>query len=202
LPRGFLALVGLLCAFPAMAEDFSRYSAVGFASWYGKELHGHRTSDGERFDMKAISAANKSMPLPCYARVTNLRNGASMIVRVNDRGPFARGRVVDVSERVANLLDIRRFGVAKVRVDYVGKAAPRGSDEDFLLASLSSRDEPPEGVNAVARLAYAPDAASAAPALAALAAVRRAANAPVPTAASPFGDLAHSPFLEAVVASR
>jgi len=200
LPQWILALIGLLSAFPAMAEDFSRYTAVGFASWYGRELHGHRTSDGERFDMKAISAANKSMPLPCYARVTNLGNGASMIVRVNDRGPYARGRVVDVSERVANLLDFRRFGAAKVRVDYVGRAALLGSDENFLLASLSARDEPPEGVNAVARLAHAPEVASAAPALAALVAASRAANAPTPSA--PFGDLAHSPFDEAVMASR
>jgi len=201
LRRWIMAGFGLLCAFPVMADDsYVHYSAVGKASWYGHELQGRRTSDGERFDMKSISAANKSMPLPCYARVTNLGNGASMIVRVNDRGPFVRGRIVDVSQRVADLLDIRRYGVAKVRVDYVGKAAPVGSDENFLLASLSSADAPLEGVNAVARMAYA--AEPVAPALAALVAASRAANAAPAAPASPFGDLAHSPFLEAEVASR
>lgn len=204
-----LAGLCLLCAFPAAAGEFFAvpsshpYGAVGLASWYGSELHGRRTSIGERFDVKAISAANKSMPLPCYARVTNLRNGSSMIVRVNDRGPFVRGRVVDVSERVARLLDFRRFGVAKVRVDYVGKAMPLGSDEDFLLASLSSRDAPPEGVSAAAGMAYTPEPGNAFAALSAMAAASRAANAEARLAkASPFGDLAHSPFREAVVAAR
>jgi rare lipoprotein A len=195
-----LAGLGLLCAFPATADNIStHYSTTGFASWYGRELQGHRTSNGERFDLKSITAANKSLPLPCYARVTNLRNGASMIVRVNDRGPFVRGRIVDVSQRVADLLDIRRFGVAKVRVDYVGKAAPAGSDENFLLASLNSADQPPDGVVAVARTAYAPEPRVAAPALAAL---NVAVAPPAAAPASPFGDLAHSPFLEAEVASR
>ena len=200
--------MGLFCAFPAMADNISsHYSAVGFASWYGRELQGHRTSDGERFNMKAISAASKTMPLPCYARVTNLRNGASMIVRVNDRGPFVRGRIVDISQRAADLLDIRRYGVAKVRVEYVGKAPPAGTDENFLLASLNAADQPADGVVAVARTAYAPELQTTAPALAALVAARRAANAPLPVLAapatdSPFGDLAHSPFLAAEVASR
>ena len=191
-----------------MADNISaHYSAVGFASWYGPELQGHRTSDGERFNMKAISAASKTMPLPCYARVTNLRNGASMIVRVNDRGPFVRGRIVDISQRAADLLDIRRYGVAKVRVDYVGKAPAAGSDENFLLASLNAADQPADGVTAVARTAYAPESQGAAPALAALIAASRAANAPIPASApvmpaSPFGDLTHSPFLGAEMASR
>ena len=66
----------------------SSYSAVGWASWYGREFHGRRTADGETFDMGGLTAAHKTMPLPCYARVTNLRNGRSMVVRINDRGPF------------------------------------------------------------------------------------------------------------------
>ena len=85
------------------------YSAVGWASWYGREFHGRRTADGEMFDMGGLTAAHKTMPLPCYARVTNLRNGRSMVVRVNDRGPFVADRVIDVSARVANLLDFQRI---------------------------------------------------------------------------------------------
>jgi len=171
-------------------------------------LQGHRTSNGERFDMKSISAASKTLPLPCYARVTNLRNGNSMLVRVNDRGPFVRGRIVDISERAADLLDIRRYGVAKVRVEYVGKAPAAGSDENFLLASLNAANRPTDGVSVVARTAYASETEPEAPALAALAAARHAANGPLPAsaapaaAASPFGDLAHSPFLETEFASR
>ena len=85
----------------------SSYSAVGWASWYGREFHGRRTADGETFDMGGLTAAHKTMPLPCYARVTNLRNGRSMVVRVNDRGPFVGDRLIDVSARVANLLDFQ-----------------------------------------------------------------------------------------------
>ena len=79
---------------PAKANS---YSAVGWASWYGREFHGRRTADGETFDMAGLTAAHKTMPLPCYARVTNLHNGRSMVVRVNDRGPFVADRLIDVS---------------------------------------------------------------------------------------------------------
>jgi rare lipoprotein A len=119
-----------------------RYSVVGMASWYGSELHGHATADGEIFDMRSLSAAHRSMPLPSYARVTNLSNGRSIVVRVNDRGPFVRGRIVDVSARVAEMLEFNRAGVTKVRLDYIGKAPPAGSDGPALLASLQTGGSP------------------------------------------------------------
>ena len=100
----------------------SSYSAVGWASWYGREFHGRRTADGETFDMGGLTAAHKTMPLPCYARVTNLRNSRSMVVRINDRGPYVGERLIDVSARVANLLDFQRSGLTKVKVDYIGMA--------------------------------------------------------------------------------
>jgi len=128
----------------------SSYSAVGWASWYGREFHGRRTADGETFDMGALTAAHKTMPLPCYARVTNLRNGRSMVVRVNDRGPFVADRVIDVSARVADLLDFQRSGRTKVKVEYVGRAPLSGGDGPTLLASLKTRDSPDDGVSAFA----------------------------------------------------
>jgi len=145
-----LAGVGLFGVVEAAAQELpkivepapthQRYSAVGFASWYGSGFHGHATADGEIFDTRSLSAAHRTMPLPSYARVTNLGNGRSVIVRVNDRGPFIRGRILDVSSRVAKLLDFS--GVAKVRIDYVGTAAPAGSDERALLASLRTGGAP------------------------------------------------------------
>ncbi len=113
-----------------------RYVAVGLASWYGDAFHGRRTANGEIFDRYSISAAHPTMPLPSYARVTNLRNRYSMVVRVNDRGPFARGRIMDVSRRVAEMLDFRRLGTTKVKVEYIGPASLDGSDEGRLMATL------------------------------------------------------------------
>ncbi|MBY6243712.1 septal ring lytic transglycosylase RlpA family protein [Methylosinus sp. Sm6] len=117
------------------------YSSIGLASWYGSDFHGRRTANGEVFDLESISAAHPTMPLPSYARVTNLRNHRSMIVRVNDRGPYHGGRVMDVSQRVAEALDFHRVGTARVKVDYVGRAALEGSDDEKLLATL--RDDAP-----------------------------------------------------------
>jgi rare lipoprotein A len=112
------------------------YSAVGMASWYGAAFHGRRTANGEVYDMASLSAAHPTMPLPSYARVTNLGNGYSVIVRVNDRGPYHAGRVMDVSSRVADVLDMKAMGTARVKVDYVGPAPLEGSDDSVLLASL------------------------------------------------------------------
>jgi len=118
------------------------YSAVGLASWYGSDFHGRKTANGEVFDLASISAAHPTMPLPSYARVTNLRNHRSMIVRVNDRGPYHGGRVMDVSQRVAEALDFHRIGTARVKVDYVGHAALAGSDDAKLLATLREDGRP------------------------------------------------------------
>ena len=88
----------------------SSYTAVGMASWYGDAFHGRRTANGEVYDMRSLTAAHPTMPLPSYARVTNLSNGYSVIVRVNDRGPYHGGRVMDVSSRVADVLDFKANG--------------------------------------------------------------------------------------------
>ena len=111
-------------------------SQTGMASYYGGAFHGRKTANGEIFDMSSISAAHPTMPLPSYARVTNTRNGRSIIVRVNDRGPYHGGRVLDVSQRTAEALDFKRAGTAQVRVEYVGRAAIGGSDDNKLMATL------------------------------------------------------------------
>ncbi len=114
----------------------------GLASWYGASFHGRMTANGEIFDRDSIAAAHTTMPLPSYARVTNLQNGHSMIVRVNDRGPFHGNRVIDVSERAAAALGFQRQGTARVRVEYVGRASTNGSDDRILLASLRTDGQP------------------------------------------------------------
>jgi len=117
-------------------EADPHYSAVGLASWYGDDFHGRYTANGEIFDENSISAAHPTLPLPCYARVTDLTNGRSIIVRVNDRGPYAKGRLIDLSVRTAKLLGFYGHGTAKVRVDYVGMAPLAGSDDRKLMATL------------------------------------------------------------------
>ena len=89
-------------------QDNARYSEVGLASWYGDNFHGRLTANGEVYDMEGLTAAHPTMPLPSYARVTNLSNGRSVVVRVNDRGPYARNRIIDVSSTVARVLDFKR----------------------------------------------------------------------------------------------
>ena len=116
-------------------EDVN-YSEVGLASWYGDDFHGRLTANGEVFDMDGLSAAHPTLPMPCYARVTNLANGKSLIVRVNDRGPSAANRLIDLSHKAAELLDFKGNGIAKVRVDYVGRAPLEGSDDRQLEATL------------------------------------------------------------------
>ena len=111
------------------------YHKSGLASWYGDAFHGRLTANGEIYDMTHLTAAHPTMPLPSYARVTNTRNGASVIVRVNDRGPFAHGRVIDLSRRAAEMLDYTHSGVAKVEVEYLGRAPLHGRDDEFLMAS-------------------------------------------------------------------
>ena len=117
------------------------YRAEGLASWYGDDFHGRATANGEVFDLNAISAAHPTMPLPSYARVTNLQNGRSLIVRVNDRGPYAANRIIDVSKRAAQLLGFIDRGTTRVRVEYVGPAQIDGSDDRLLEATLR-QDEP------------------------------------------------------------
>ena len=125
--------------YPSETES---YTAVGLASWYGAAFHGRRTANGEVYDMASLTAAHPTLPLPCYARVTNLSNGYSVIVRVNDRGPYHGGRVMDVSSRTADVLDFKGAGTAKIKVEYVGRAPLEGSDDNALLASLRTDGSP------------------------------------------------------------
>src|SRR5262245_58726111 len=117
------------------SED-SHYRAEGIASWYGSDFHGRETANGEVYDMHAISAAHTTLPIPSYARVTNLDNGRSIIVRVNDRGPYVGNRVIDLSIGAAEALDFYSKGLARVRVEYVGRAPLEGTDDKLLMATL------------------------------------------------------------------
>jgi rare lipoprotein A len=117
-------------------EEDINYHEEGLASWYGDDFHGRLTANGEVFDMASLSAAHPTLPMPCYARVTNLSNGKSLIVRVNDRGPYHGNRLMDVSSRAAELLEFKGNGVARVRVEYVGRAPLEGSDDRQLMATL------------------------------------------------------------------
>jgi len=117
-------------------EEDIHYRAEGTASWYGDDFHGRQTANGEIFDMTGLTAAHPTLPMPCYVRVTNLRNGKSIILRVNDRGPYHGNRLIDVSTRAAKLLEFDGYGVARVRVEYVGSAPLEGSDDRLLEATL------------------------------------------------------------------
>ena len=97
-------------------KDAAGYNERGIASWYGRKFHGRRTSSGEPYDMYAMTAAHRSLPLPCYARVTNLQNGRSVVVKINDRGPFHDNRLIDLSYAAAIKLDITAAGTGMVEV--------------------------------------------------------------------------------------
>lgn len=101
-------------------EDY-HYSEVGIASWYGKDFHNKRTANGEKYDMNTLTAAHRTLPLPSIVRVTNLENGRSLVLRVNDRGPYAKNRIIDISKRGAQLLGYQMQGTAKVRVELLEK---------------------------------------------------------------------------------
>jgi len=124
-------------------QDDPHYNTVGLASWYGDDFQGRATANGEIFDGNAITAAHPTLPLPSYVRVTNLNNGRSLIVRVNDRGPYAHNRIIDVSRRAAHLLGFTNRGVAWVRVQYVGRAPIQGSDDQVLASTLRENEPAP-----------------------------------------------------------
>ncbi len=112
--------------YPQLQPD---YDKVGLASWYGHDFDGKRTANGEIYDMRALTAAHKTLPLPSYAYVTNLQNNRTVLVRINDRGPFKPGRIIDLSERVSRELGFKHHGLAKVRVRYAGRAPLNGNDK-------------------------------------------------------------------------
>lgn len=123
-------------------KEDRKYSKVGAASWYGDAFHGRLTANGEIYDTEHLTAAHPTMPLPSYARVTNTANGSSVIVRVNDRGPYHGNRIIDLSKRAAEMLDYASIGTAKVKVDYIGRAPLDGDDDQYLMASYNPGNRP------------------------------------------------------------
>jgi rare lipoprotein A len=126
------------------------YDAVGFAGWYGGES-GNRTANGERFRVKAIAGAHTTLPLPSYVEVTSLDTGRTILVRINDRGPFARGRLVDLSRGAADLLGIRAAGTAAVRVRRVD---PPERDRARLRDGKAAAARPDASADDLAALRY------------------------------------------------
>ena len=124
-------------------EENVGYKDEGLASWYGDDFHGRLTANGEVFDKDAISAAHPTLPLPSYVRVTNLANRRSIVVRVNDRGPYHGNRIIDLSHKTATLLGFREDGVARVSVEYVGRAPLEGTDDRVLIATLRQNSPAP-----------------------------------------------------------
>lgn len=122
-------------------KEDPNYNRSGLASWYGSAFHGRLTANGEVYDSDHLSAAHPTFPLPSYARVTNMDNGTSVIVRVNDRGPYHPGRIIDVSDKTAEMLDMKRIGTARVNVQYVGRARMDGKDMPFLMASYTRKGD-------------------------------------------------------------
>lgn len=121
-----------------------KYNETGIASWYGPGFHGKSTANGERFNENELTAAHKTLPLPSIVRVTNLENGKSLIVRVNDRGPYAHNRIIDMSKRSAELLGFKNKGTTKVRVQVleaeskmVANAARNGQDTRGMEVAMN-----------------------------------------------------------------
>ena len=127
------------------------YDEIGVASWYGQQFHNHYTADGEVFDMSLPSAAHKTLPLPSLAEVTNLANGRKLIVRINDRGPFVDGRIIDLSREAAAELGFVAAGVTRVRVRYVGQAPD--PSEPFQIQAAAHRPAVPTPLRAPRALA-------------------------------------------------
>ena len=159
------------------------YDETGIASWYGPDFYGKPTANGETYDGNQLTAAHKTLPMPVNVRVTNLDNGKSLIVRVNDRGPYARGRVIDLSKRAAELLDVVQTGTARVRVTYLSRADINGKPPDETPPEIArALPAAPSGKIDVAALGIVPGATVAAPARTA------SLPAPAPIPAQMFAD--------------
>lgn len=123
-------------------EEQPHYDETGLASWYGDQFNGRPTATGERFDMHALTAAHKTLPLPGLVEVTNLANGRRIVVRVNDRGPFVDGRIIDLSRGSAEALGMLQRGVGEVRVRYLGRAPRLGSAPMQYAATVAPAPPP------------------------------------------------------------
>lgn len=119
------------------------YKDVGIASWYGQKFHGRRTSSGEVYDMYQFTAAHKTLPLPSYARVTNLDNGQSVIVKINDRGPFKKNRIIDLSYAASKKLGYQAQGTARVEVEVLASPRSSGQVSSAQLAQAGELELPP-----------------------------------------------------------
>lgn len=118
-------------------EDYD-YVETGIASWYGDDFHNKRTANGETYDMRAVTAAHRTLPLPSIVRVTNLENGKSIIARVNDRGPYVKNRIIDLSEKGAELLGYKNKGTARVKVEILERES-KAIKEAMLSPNNSSQ---------------------------------------------------------------
>ena len=149
------------------AVDYT-YDETGIASWYGQDFHGKPTANGETYDMNAVTAAHRTLPLPSIVEVTNLENGRSIQIKVNDRGPFARGRIIDLSRRSAQLLGVEQQGTAKVRVRILAEPSRQlaqqltGKDNEGLVEVNGVRGAP-RGAVATAELPGTPAPRARAP---------------------------------------
>ena len=120
--------------------DVSDFEQQGRASWYGRGFHGRKTASGERYDMHALTAAHRTLPLASWVRVTNESNHKTVVVKINDRGPYARGRVIDLSYAAAAILGMRGAGVGKVKIEGLSAQEARAAVRDQSLASNNSVD--------------------------------------------------------------
>jgi rare lipoprotein A len=120
--------------------DVSDFEQQGRASWYGRGFHGRKTASGERYDMHALTAAHRTLPLASWVRVTNESNHKTVVVKINDRGPYARGRVIDLSYAAAAILGMRGAGVGKVKIEGLSPQEARSAVRDQSLASNNSVD--------------------------------------------------------------
>jgi rare lipoprotein A len=147
-------------------EENYEYDETGIASWYGAKFHGKLTANGEVYDMNALTAAHRTLPMPSFVRVTNLENGRSLVLKVNDRGPFAKGRIIDISRRGSQLLGFQQQGTARVRVqilaDQSRAIAARMQNQDQLarVGSPITVDKMPKATVSAETLPV-PDGASA-----------------------------------------
>lgn len=135
--RGALAGPSLTQELPwtAPAPDVSSFRQTGSASWYGKKFAGHRTASGERYDMFAMTAAHRSLPMSAYVKVTNPANGKSVVVRINDRGPFRGHRIIDLSLAAATALDLQDSGTGRVELQGLSSSQARAVAQDDTVAA-------------------------------------------------------------------
>ncbi|MGV2293346.1 septal ring lytic transglycosylase RlpA family protein [Trinickia sp. YCB016] len=119
--------------------DVSDFHQTGRASWYGTKFHGRKTASGERYNMNALTAAHKTLPLASYVRVTNTTNDKSVVVKINDRGPYVRGRIIDLSYAAARVLGLRKAGTAQVKIEGLSAQEAKAEQAEMLADNSISK---------------------------------------------------------------